>query len=95
MAQGLRKGRLQNFRVDIQAVNGEVQLTGLVSDWTQRDEALRLAAAVPGVVRVRDRLDVGVFAREDRVAQRLAHRWRNRARIAIGTLEGAAASAYR
>lgn len=59
VAQTLRQSaRLRHFRVDIQAVEGTVELKGQVTDASQRDEAVRLTKAVPGVRQVRDRLQV-------------------------------------
>lgn len=59
VAQGLKQSaRLQRFHIDIQVGDGHVQLTGRVSDAGQREEALRLARAVPGVRQVFDRLQV-------------------------------------
>jgi BON domain len=49
-------GRLKHFHVDIEVVDGAVELHGKVADVGQRDEAVRLARAVPGVRQVRDRL---------------------------------------
>jgi hypothetical protein len=49
-------GTLKNFRVDVAVRGGVVELSGVVSDQTQRDEVLRLVQGVPGVSRVSDRL---------------------------------------
>jgi hypothetical protein len=51
-------GTLKNYRVDVAVRAGVVELTGVVSDQTQRDEVLRLVQGVPGVSRVSDRLTV-------------------------------------
>lgn len=59
IAEHLRQsGHLRNFNVDIVYQNGTAELSGSVTDQTQREEALRLAQGVPGVERVRDRLHV-------------------------------------
>ena len=60
VAQTLRPSdKLRGFRVDIEVVNGEVELQGHVANAEQREEVIRLVQAVPGVVRVRDQLAVG------------------------------------
>jgi hypothetical protein len=57
VAQHLRlSGQLRHYHIDITVQNGNVELTGRVADQSQRDEAVRIAQAVPGVERVRDRL---------------------------------------
>jgi hypothetical protein len=43
---------LQNFHMDVLCLNGLVELRGRVADAAQRDQAVRLAQAVPGVTRV-------------------------------------------
>lgn len=48
---------LKNFRVTISVQDGEAELAGVVTQ-AQRAVVLRLAQAVPGVARVRDRLNV-------------------------------------
>lgn len=60
VARSLRESdRLHRYRIDIQVGDGEVELQGKVADFPQKEEALRLAKAVPGVLRIRDRLQVG------------------------------------
>src|SRR5262249_5452654 len=51
-------GTLKDYRVDVVVRSGVVELTGVVSDESQRDEVLRLVHGVPGVARVSDRLAV-------------------------------------
>ncbi len=52
-------GLLKNYRIDVSVSGGTVELTGSVSDQSQREEATRLVQGVPGVVRVLDKLTVG------------------------------------
>jgi hypothetical protein len=47
---------LQNFNIDVWCQNGYVELRGAVADAYQRDEALRIAWAVPGVKAVASKL---------------------------------------
>jgi hypothetical protein len=50
VAQELRaSGVLKNYRIDVTALNGQIELHGKVADVGQRDEAVRLARGVPGV----------------------------------------------
>ncbi len=51
---------LKNFRVNITVQDGEVDLVGTVLTQSQRAAALELAQSVPGVARVRDRLQVAL-----------------------------------
>jgi hypothetical protein len=51
-------GLLRDFRVDITATDGTVELTGQVATQPQREEVLRLVQGIPGVVRVTDGLNV-------------------------------------
>lgn len=53
-----QSGQLQDYRVDITVTDGAATLTGDVATEGQRDEALRLAQGVPGIVRVIDRLTI-------------------------------------
>lgn len=57
-AQLRQSSLLRGYRINITTLGGQVELTGSVTDTIQRDEALRLARAVTGVVRVSDRLQV-------------------------------------
>jgi len=45
-------GTLKDYRVDVAVRAGVVELTGVVSDESQRDEVLRLVHGVPGVTRI-------------------------------------------
>src|SRR5262245_8179173 len=57
IAQQLRQGgNLRRFNIDIAFANGTAEVSGVVADQTQREEALRIIQGVPGVERVRDRL---------------------------------------
>jgi hypothetical protein len=59
IAEQLRQsGRLRGFHVDISYAGGVAELTGQVANQGQREEAVRLVQAVPGVQAVRDRLSV-------------------------------------
>jgi len=49
---------LHNFRIDVWCDKGYVELRGTVADVRQRDEAARIAQAVPGVRGVSNRLQV-------------------------------------
>lgn len=49
-------GRLRHYQVNIAHQNGVVELTGQVTDLSQRDEVLRLVYGVAGVERVVDRM---------------------------------------
>jgi hypothetical protein len=53
VAQKLQaSGQLMDYRVDVMCLGGVVELSGVVSDMGQRCMAARVAAQVPGVVRV-------------------------------------------
>ena len=55
VARQLREsGQLRHYRVDITCRAGLVELSGVVADQGQREEAVRLAQGVQGVERVRD-----------------------------------------
>jgi hypothetical protein len=57
VATQLRQGgRLQRYSIDIVCREGLVEVTGMVADPAQREEALRIVQGVPGVERVLDRL---------------------------------------
>jgi len=57
VARTLRQGgQLRNYRIDLICAGGTVELTGLVANQAQREEALRLVQGVPGVERVLDHL---------------------------------------
>ncbi|MGL4550052.1 MAG: BON domain-containing protein, partial [Gemmataceae bacterium] len=59
VASRLREsGLLRDYRVDIAATDGKVELTGEVASQPQREEVLRLAQGVPGVLRVIDGLSL-------------------------------------
>ena len=65
IARRLREsGQMARYRVNVQAQNGQVDLIGEVTDDNQRRIAIELARAMPGVVVVRDwmqvRPDMGV-----------------------------------
>jgi osmotically-inducible protein OsmY len=44
--------------IEITVEDGAVILSGEVTSWAERDEAVATAAAAPGVLRVDDRLSV-------------------------------------
>ena len=57
IAEQLRQsGQLHQYRIDINVQNGTAELSGIVVDQPQREEALRLVQGVPGVDLVRDHL---------------------------------------
>jgi hypothetical protein len=57
VAQELRaSGVLKSYRIDVTVLSGQVELTGMVGDEGQRDEAMRLARGVPGVADVKSKL---------------------------------------
>lgn len=59
IAEHLRQsGQLRNYQIDVAYRNGTAELTGSVADQPQREEALRIVQAIPGVERVLDRLMV-------------------------------------
>jgi hypothetical protein len=51
-----QSGRLHGYHIDVSFAGGTAELTGQVADQGQREEALRLAQAVPGVEQVRGQL---------------------------------------
>jgi hypothetical protein len=59
IADQLRQsGQLQKFEIDVSYQSGTAELSGIVADQSQREEALRLVQGVPGVERVLDHLTV-------------------------------------
>ncbi len=56
-AQLRHSGTLKHYQVDVTVRGGSVELTGQVTDQTQREEVLRLVQGVPGVGRVVDRMN--------------------------------------
>lgn len=57
IADHLRQsGQLRRFAVDLVVRDGLVEMSGTVTDQTQREEVLRLVQGVPGVERVVDRM---------------------------------------
>lgn len=57
IVQRLRQSpRLKGYHVDVVVYHGSVQLSGYVSDQSQRDEILNLTRRVSGVVQIQDRL---------------------------------------
>jgi hypothetical protein len=60
IAEHLRQsGQLHHYTIGVIFQDGTAQLTGMVPDPLQRDEALRIVQGIPGVERVRDNLLVG------------------------------------
>jgi hypothetical protein len=51
-------GQLRRYSLDVVYQDGTARLSGIVADADQRDEAIRLAHAVPGVERVVDQMSV-------------------------------------
>lgn len=51
-----QSGLLRGYRVELACRAGTVEVSGIVNDQAQKDEALRLIQSVPGVERVLDRL---------------------------------------
>lgn len=49
-------GQLHHYQIDLSCRSGVVEVSGIVADQSQRDEALRLIQGVPGVERVVNRL---------------------------------------
>lgn len=49
-------GQLHKYQIDIAFQSGVADLSGTVADQMQREEALRIVQAIPGVERVHDRL---------------------------------------
>src|SRR5262245_65900713 len=59
LARTLREsGTLRRYSVDVSVRGGAVELSGSDTDQSQREEVLRLDQGVPGVVSVRDRLQI-------------------------------------
>lgn len=57
IAEHLRQSaQLRRFDIDVTYLDGTAELTGVVADQIQREEARRIVQGVPGVERVRDRL---------------------------------------
>jgi len=60
LAENLRQsGLMKSYYIDVTVDAGTAMLAGAVADQPQRDEALRIAQATPGVERVLDRLTLG------------------------------------
>jgi hypothetical protein len=49
---------LRGYKIDITSINGRVELSGVIGDQGQRDEAIRIAQSVPGVERVESKLSM-------------------------------------
>jgi hypothetical protein len=58
-----QSGSLQGYTVNLNCVNGLVEVTGQVRDQAQHDEVIRLIQGVPNVEKVRDRLYIGDSAK--------------------------------
>jgi hypothetical protein len=58
-AQLRSSGQLRHYTVDIRVAGSSVEVSGSVTDQSQREEVLRLVQGVPGVERVLDHLSVG------------------------------------
>jgi osmotically-inducible protein OsmY len=56
-----RSAEVDSARIKVQALDGEVILTGTVKSLSERDEAERAAWAAPGVTKVDDRIAVSPF----------------------------------
>lgn len=57
IADHLRQsGQLRHYNIDVTFQDGTAELSGVVADQAQREEALRIAQGVPAVSRLRDRL---------------------------------------
>jgi osmotically-inducible protein OsmY len=54
----LRNAQLNDSDIEVSSTNGSVTLAGVVSTWSEHDEALDAAWSAPGVSRVRDELVV-------------------------------------
>jgi osmotically-inducible protein OsmY len=54
-----RSAELDSQRIQVEARNGTVTLTGTVRSWAERSDAQRAAWSAPGVVMVDDRMEVG------------------------------------
>jgi hypothetical protein len=55
-------GQLRGYDIGISFQDGTAELTGRVADQHQREEVLRVVQGVPGVERVRDRMEGGTPA---------------------------------
>jgi hypothetical protein len=65
VAAALRQSdQLRHYAIDVACRDGVVELSGLVHDQPQREEALRLVQGVPGVERVHDRLKLAEGVRQ-------------------------------
>jgi hypothetical protein len=51
-------GQLRHYQIDVRVEDGVVDLTGTVSDPSQREIVLRIVRSSPGVTNVRDRLTI-------------------------------------
>jgi hypothetical protein len=59
IARQLRQsGHLRHYTIDIAFADGVAELTGTVADQPQHEEVLRIVQGVPGVDRVRDRIQL-------------------------------------
>ena len=54
----MQSGRLRRYAIDVSFEEGVAELTGVVADRAQLEDAVRLVQAMPGVVRVRDGLTI-------------------------------------
>ena len=54
----LRERNLKSNDVHVETSNGRVLLSGWVDNREQKDKAVKVASLVPGVVEVRDALEV-------------------------------------
>ena len=52
----LKQAQLKSLSVSVETYRGHVLLSGFVNDAKQRDKAIQVASAVPGVVEVKDGL---------------------------------------
>ena len=70
VADHLRQsGQLRRYSIDVAVHDGTAEVSGMVADQPQREEALRIVQGVPGVEQVRDRLTLessGVVQVQDR-----------------------------
>lgn len=58
LGRAQKSGQLKGFGVDVKSSGGVVELTGRASSQAQRDSILQIASAVPGVVGVREAIQV-------------------------------------
>lgn len=61
MTKLLAKTGLNALKIDVEAANGVVSLTGTVADLSHRDEALRIVRETGGVKRVNDQMKLAPF----------------------------------